>query len=64
MDDLAKDVAVLLREAASTFILPRFGRLTDGDIETKSSPTDLVTVADREAETWLTLGWPALLMPL
>ena len=54
MDDLAKDVAALLREAASTFILPRFGRLTDGDIETKSSPTDLVTVADREAETWLT----------
>ena len=54
MDDLAKNVAALLREAASTFILPRFGRLTDGDIETKSSPTDLVTVADREAETWLT----------
>jgi len=54
MDDLATSVAALLREAASTFVLPRFGRLADSDIESKSSPTDLVTVADREAEIWLT----------
>jgi len=54
MDDLAASVASLLQEAAAEIILPRFGRLTDGDIEEKSSPTDLVTVADREAEAWLT----------
>lgn len=54
MDDLATSVATLLREAATSFILPRFGRLADSDIESKSSPTDLVTVADREAEAWLT----------
>jgi len=33
MDDLATSVAALLREAASTFVLPRFGRLADSDIE-------------------------------
>ena len=54
MDDLAASVAALLREAADTFILPRFGQLNDSEIEEKTSPTDLVTVADREAEIWLT----------
>ena len=54
MDDLAASVASLLREAATDIIEPRFGRLADSDIEEKSSPTDLVTVADREAEAWLT----------
>lgn len=54
MDDVAASVAALLREAADTFILPRFGRLNDSEIEEKTSPTDLVTVADREAEIWLT----------
>jgi len=54
MDDLAASVATLLREAAAEIIVPRFGRLAEGEIEEKSAPTDLVTVADREAETWLT----------
>ena len=54
MDELAASVATLLREAGDRIVLPRFGQLGDGDIETKSSATDLVTVADREAEEWLT----------
>lgn len=54
MDDLAASVADLLREAADSIILPRFGCLAESDIVPKSSPTDLVTVADREAEAWLT----------
>ena len=51
---LADAVATLLREVGKKTILPRFGALADSDIETKSDPTDFVTVADREAEQWLT----------
>ena len=47
-------VAELLRAAADTLILPRFGELDSHDIYQKSSPDDLVTIADREAELWLT----------
>ena len=55
MDDNLRDrVAALLREAGTDIILPRFGRLADHEIDTKSGPADLVTVADREAEEWLT----------
>jgi fructose-1,6-bisphosphatase/inositol monophosphatase family enzyme len=39
-----------VRAAARTEILPRFRRLGPGDVDTKTSPTDLVTVADRAAE--------------
>ncbi len=39
-----------VRAAARTEILPRFRRLAPGDIDTKTSPSDLVTVADRAAE--------------
>lgn len=39
-----------VRAAARTEILPRFRRLAPGDIDTKTGPSDLVTVADRAAE--------------
>ncbi len=41
-----------LREVAEQVILPRFGALREGDVEEKK-PGDLVTIADREAETEL-----------
>lgn len=47
-------VSDLLREGADRFILPRFQNLLARDISTKSSKTDFVTIADREAEAWLT----------
>lgn len=46
-------VSGLLKEVADRFILPRFGALRSGDVHEKA-PGDLVTVADREAETELT----------
>lgn len=53
-DDLDDAVGALLREACARFIMPRYGRLRQDEVEEKSSPTDLVTVADREAEIFLT----------
>ena len=41
-----------LREVAERAILPRFGALREGEVEEKQ-PGDLVTIADREAETEL-----------
>lgn len=46
-------VTAIIREAAETEILPRFNRLTAGDIEEKTGPKDLVTAADLEAEAVL-----------
>lgn len=43
-------VAGVLREAAETAIAPRFRALADGEVEEKA-PGEIVTVADREAET-------------
>ena len=54
MPEFKGAVAALLREAGVKFILPRFENLRDADISTKSSDTDFVTIADREAEAWLT----------
>lgn len=48
------DVADLIREVAATYVVPRFQNLADGEVETKSGPEDLVTIADREAEEALT----------
>jgi len=50
--DLDKLVA-LIREAASEKILPRFRALSSDDVEEKSKG-DFVTIADREAELFLT----------
>ncbi len=44
------DLLVILIAAADAEILPRFQRLGDDDVGTKSGPMDLVTVADRAAE--------------
>ncbi|MEM9988679.1 MAG: inositol monophosphatase, partial [Pseudomonadota bacterium] len=54
INPLFQTVPDLMREAAATFITPRFQSLKKSDIETKSGPADLVTIADREAEEWLT----------
>jgi fructose-1,6-bisphosphatase/inositol monophosphatase family enzyme len=47
-------VSAIIRETAEVEILPRFNRLTAGDIEQKTGPNDLVTAADIEAEAVLT----------
>ena len=46
----ASDLAVILREAALAEILPRFRRLGEDAVRTKSGPLDLVTDADEAAE--------------
>ena len=48
--DLLENVAAVLRETATEIILPRFNALTAEQIQEKSGPGDLVTVADIEAE--------------
>ncbi len=53
-------VSSLIREVAAAEILPRFQKLTAGDISEKG-PGQLVTVADIEAERRLTLLLAALL---
>ena len=53
-DRLIDEVQALMREAAAELVLPRFRQLSDHEIDTKSHPGDLVTIADREAEEWLT----------
>ena len=45
-----KAVLLILKQASEEIILPRYKRLSDADISTKTSATDFVTVADREAE--------------
>jgi fructose-1,6-bisphosphatase/inositol monophosphatase family enzyme len=40
--------------AAESAVLPRFQNLAEGEISSKTSPSDLVTIADREAEALLT----------
>jgi fructose-1,6-bisphosphatase/inositol monophosphatase family enzyme len=47
-------VAGFIRDVAVEKIIPRFRALEEGDIKEKSSPTDLVTIADIEAEIELT----------
>ncbi len=46
-------IQALMREAASTYIVPRFRNLKSGEIDEKTSPNDLVTLADIEAEAFL-----------
>ncbi len=54
-------VVGLVEEAAARLILPRYQALTAGQVRTKSGPRDLVTIADEEAERWLTPRLSALL---
>lgn len=44
----------ILRDVAARLITPRFQALADHEINTKSGPNDLVTIADIEAEAELT----------
>ncbi len=59
MSNLIDDVAALMREVAAREIMPRFRLLKEGEIEEKSKG-DFVTIADREAELWLTPRLEAL----
>ena len=45
-----KAVLLVLKQASEAIILPRYQRLSDTEISTKTSATDFVTVADKEAE--------------
>jgi fructose-1,6-bisphosphatase/inositol monophosphatase family enzyme len=47
-------LAAILKEAAQQEIMPRFRRLDEGTIETKSNAFDLVTEADKGAERVIT----------
>jgi fructose-1,6-bisphosphatase/inositol monophosphatase family enzyme len=47
-------VSAYIREVAADKIMPRWQQLADHEISTKSGPTDLVTIADIEAEEDLT----------
>lgn len=47
-------ISDIIRGVAAEKIVPRFRQLAEGDIRTKSGPTDLVTIADEEAEIELT----------
>lgn len=55
------DVERVIREAAAAEITPRFRQLAEDDVVQKSGPHDLVTVADRLAEEFLTRELTALL---
>ena len=65
MPDLTPDqqdaIIGIVRAAARSCILPRFQRLGAADISTKSGPSDLVTLADTEAEAQMTTALRALL---
>jgi fructose-1,6-bisphosphatase/inositol monophosphatase family enzyme len=54
-------VADIIREVAEEKIVPRFRQLADHEVRSKSSPGDLVTIADEEAEIELTRLLPSLL---
>ncbi|CAA6603268.1 putative Inositol-1-monophosphatase [Rhodospirillaceae bacterium LM-1] len=60
MIDLAH-VDRLIRDVAQDIILPRFRNLKAGEVRTKSSARDFVTIADEEAEKRLTEELTALL---
>lgn len=50
------EVVQLVRAVARAEVMPRFRKLVDGDIQTKSGPLDMVTVADEAAELRLSTG--------
>lgn len=47
-------IAQIIMDVAQDKIVPRFRMLEDHEVRSKSNPTDLVTVADEEAEVELT----------
>ena len=54
------DIIQLVRAVARTEIMPRFRNLAAADINTKSGPLDLVTIADEQAEIHLTQAFNTL----
>lgn len=50
------ELGLLLRAVARAEIMPRFRRLGEGQIRTKTGPMDLVTEADEAAEQMITKG--------
>lgn len=54
------EVAALIREVATTIVLPRFRHLSAGEVQQKA-PGDVVTIADQESERALTAGLTRLL---
>lgn len=52
----AEALVALVRKVGKEVILPRFRTLGPAEVEAKTDPTDLVTIADREAEAALTEG--------
>jgi fructose-1,6-bisphosphatase/inositol monophosphatase family enzyme len=60
---LLQKLGDLLREVSRTELLPRFRNLGSADVigkATAEDPTDVVTIADRNAEAWLTERLPEL----
>ncbi|MCX5193508.1 inositol monophosphatase [Streptomyces sp. NBC_00249] len=55
------DVEEAVRKAAAVEIMPRFRQLAEHEVDQKSGPHDLVTVADRMAEEHLTASLTRLL---
>ena len=60
MHDLHSSVAAIMRQCSEEIILQHFRHLSDDQIEEKA-PNDLVTVADKESERFLTSKLGALL---
>ncbi|RSS79040.1 inositol monophosphatase family protein [Streptomyces sp. WAC06614] len=61
---LARDLSAVeeaVRKAAAVEIMPRFRQLSEHEVDEKSGPHDLVTVADRRAEEHLTAALTRLL---
>ncbi|MFK8909145.1 inositol monophosphatase family protein [Streptomyces sp. YS-3] len=61
LENRTSDVEEAVRKAAAVEIMPRFRQLAAHEILEKNGPHDLVTVADRRAEEFLTEALPALL---
>jgi fructose-1,6-bisphosphatase/inositol monophosphatase family enzyme len=58
---LSTGTIAAMRAVAEKHILPRFKKLAEGDVRSKSHPGDLVTIADVESEHALTDMLPRLL---
>lgn len=58
---LSTGAIAAMRAVAEKHILPRFKKLAEGDVRSKSHPGDLVTIADVESEHALTDMLPKLL---
>ncbi|WP_422917846.1 inositol monophosphatase family protein [Salipiger thiooxidans] len=56
----AEVLVALLRKVGREIVLPRFRNLDPAEIDAKTEPTDLVTIADQEAEVALAAGARAI----